>query len=342
MARRPTIADLAGAAGVSVATVDRVLNRRLPVKENTALRVIKAAEEIGYHATGLMKRRMAEVPGRTFGFLLQKRDTEFYQSLAAELVGATRASRVVDGRPVVEFVDELVPQLIASRLTELAPRVDALAVVAVDHPVVNAAVEDIVASGKPVFTLLSDLTTVARTSYLAADSRKKGRVAAWAISRLARQPGKVSVLLGSHRYLSQESVEIGFRGYMREHAPGFRLMEPIINLEDERIAYEAVGDLLASNPDLVGIYVAGGGQEGMIRALRDERAGGRIVAVCNELTSTNRSALLDGTVDLALRTPIESMAVRAVELMAGATGAISIDVPAQVLFPAEIFIGENA
>jgi len=341
MAKRPTITDLARAADVSVATVDRVLNRRLPVREDTALRVIRAAEEIGYHATGLLRRRLTEVPRRSFGFLLQRHDDSFYQSFGTVLSAATKGHAGIDGRAVVEFADQLVPQTIATRLRELAEKVDAVAVVAVDHPAVNDAVEEVVARGTPVFTLLSDLTTPARTSYLAADSRKAGRTAAWAISRLARGPGKVGFLLGSHRYLSQEMAEIGFRGYMREHAPSLQLMEPIINLEDERIAYEAVVDLLTSNADLVGIYVAGGGEEGMINALRDEGASGRIVAVCNELTAFNRSALVDGTIDMALRTPIEAMAARTVDLMAGATGAIGIDVPGQVLFTSEIFVSEN-
>ncbi|TIU74187.1 MAG: LacI family DNA-binding transcriptional regulator, partial [Mesorhizobium sp.] len=39
MAKRPTITDLARTSGVSVATVDRVLNNRLPVREETARRV---------------------------------------------------------------------------------------------------------------------------------------------------------------------------------------------------------------------------------------------------------------------------------------------------------------
>ena len=90
MVKRPTITDLARQAGVSVATVDRVLNRRLPVREDTALRVVSAAEAIGYHATGLLKRRMTEVPRRTLGFLLQKRHDSFYQSFGAELVKATK------------------------------------------------------------------------------------------------------------------------------------------------------------------------------------------------------------------------------------------------------------
>ena len=117
MKRRPTIEDLAKQAGVSVATVDRVLNKRHPVREGTARRVLAAAEALGYHATGLLRHRLAEAsPQRTLGFLLQKRDDYFYQALGAELTAATRASRAIEGRAVLEFVDQLVPSLIAAKL----------------------------------------------------------------------------------------------------------------------------------------------------------------------------------------------------------------------------------
>ena len=341
MVKRPTIADLAQRAGVSVATVDRVLNRRLPVSENTAIRVVNAAESIGYHATGLLKRRLAEAPRKTLGLLLQKRQDSFYQAFGAELVKAIKDCEAIDGKPILEFVDELVPSRIAARIRDLGERADALAIVAVDHPTVNEAVEHVVSRGKRVFTLLSDITTTARSCYLAVDSRKSGRTAAWTISRLARNPGKVGILLGSHRYLSQEISEISFRSYMREHAPEFQLLEPIINLDDERIAYEAVSDMLASNADLTGIYAAGGGQEGLIRALKEEGAGRKVVAVCNELTVSTRAALIDGTIDLALRTPVESMSFRAIALLARATTMPEAELPGQVLFPAEIFISEN-
>ena len=60
MAKRPTIDDLARVAGVSVATVDRVMNERHPVREETAHRVLAAAEKLGYHATGLLKQRLKD------------------------------------------------------------------------------------------------------------------------------------------------------------------------------------------------------------------------------------------------------------------------------------------
>jgi LacI family transcriptional regulator len=340
MVKRPTIATLAKAAGVSVATVDRVLNRRLPVRDDTAARVVAAAESIGFHATGLLKRRLTEVPMRRFGFLLQKRHDAFYKAFSEELMRATKAATFIQGRPVLEFMDELVPSFIAGRIRETAGKVDALAVVAVDHPLVNQAVEEAVAKGKPVFTLLSDIASPARACYLAVDSRKAGRTAAWLISRTAR-PGKVGILVGSHRYLSQELAEISFRSYMREHAPQFQLLEPVVNLDDERIAYEAVVNMVASEADLVAIYDSGGGQDGLIRALREEKAGERIVAVCNELTATTRAALIDGIVDMVLATPIAAMAARAVELMAEAADGRGRDSMGPVLFPADIFISEN-
>ena len=341
MSKRPTITDLARASGVSVATVDRVLNRRLPVREDTAMRVVAAAEAIGYHATGLLKQRLIDIPQRTFGFLLQKRDDEFYRSLASELTAATKNASAIRGRPLIEFMDEIVPSMIAARIRETGQKVDALAIVAVDHPLVNEAIADVTAQGKPVFTLLSDVTAPTRTGYLAVDSRRAGRTAAWAISRLSKTAGKIGILLGSHRYLSQELAEISFRSYMREHAPEFHLLEPLVNLDDSRISYEAIVDMVASNPDLVGIYVSGGGTEGLIRALRDEKAGQRIIAVCNELMPLTRMALIDGTVDLVLATPVAELARRAVDVMTRACNGENLEGASQVQLLAEIYMSEN-
>ena len=60
MVSRPTVADVAREAGVSVATVDRVVNARLPVREDTTRRVLEAAQKLGFHATGLIRSRLRE------------------------------------------------------------------------------------------------------------------------------------------------------------------------------------------------------------------------------------------------------------------------------------------
>ena len=42
------------------------------------------------------------------------------------------------------------------------------------------------------------------------DNLKVGRTAAWMISKCARKPGKVALLVGSHRFHGHELREIGF------------------------------------------------------------------------------------------------------------------------------------
>ena len=81
MAGRPTITDVAQAAGVSVATVDRVLNGRERVREDTARRVYEAARGIGYHAAPLIGQRVqADMPRLRLGFVLHKEKQAFYQA----------------------------------------------------------------------------------------------------------------------------------------------------------------------------------------------------------------------------------------------------------------------
>lgn len=342
MTRRPTITDLARAAGVSVATVDRVLNQRHPVREDTAARVLKAARDLGFHASELLRQRLHEdAPARTLGFLLQKRADYFYQTLGAELAAATRAATAIRGRPVIEFMDELAPATIVETLLRVGPKVDALAVVAVDHPHVSQAIASLRARGVPSFTLLSDLTAEDRAGYIGLDNRKAGRTAAWMIARTARQPGPVGVVVGSHRYLGQELCEISFRSYFREFAPAFRLADALVNLEDPRIAHAATLDLLHRSPDLVGIYVPCGGMDGVIRALREEGAQGRVAMVCNELTPQTRAGLIDGVVTMVINTPLPALAARTVEAMVRAIAAPAPAPPTQVLLPFDLFLPEN-
>lgn len=342
MGKRPTISDLAEAAGVSVATVDRVLNRRHPVREETTARVFAAAEAIGYHATALIRRRLeGEAPARTLLFLLQKRADYFYQQLAAHLQEATARAAGIRGRAIVEFVDELVPALIAERLLSARGRADAAAIVSVDHPHVNQAVAALAEDGIPTIAILSDLTTPARAGYVGRDTRKEGRTAGWMIARTARAPGKVGIIVGSYRYLSQEAAEISFRSYFREHAPEFSVLEPLVNLEEARIANEATLHMIETNPDLAGLYICGGGQEGVIEALRSEGGSRRLVVVCNELTPVTRAGLIDGVLTAVISTPLATLARRTVEAMVRALPPDRREPPGQVFVPSELYVAEN-
>ncbi len=341
MGQRPTIADLARAAGVSVATVDRVLNARHRVRQPTAERVLDAAETIGFHGAPLLKRRMrTEAPSLSFGFLLQKPDT-FYRQFGADLEAATARLANIRGKAIVEYVSELSPATISQRLLRMGETARAIGVVSVDHPYVSEAIAGLRARGVPTFALLSDLTAEARAGYIGRDNRKEGRTAAWIIAKAAARPGKIGIIVGSHRYLCQETAEISFRAYLREHAPAFQPLEPLVNLEDSRLAYAATQEMLGRHRDLVGLYICGGGMEGAIAAARDEAPREALAIVCNELTPRTREGLVDGVLSAIISTPTALLAERALEAMALAIEAPPAAAASQIVVPFELFLPTN-
>jgi LacI family transcriptional regulator len=342
MARRPTIADLALTAGVSVATVDRVLNGRHPVREATARRVYEAATELGFHATGLIGKRLSEdLPPARLGFILQKPRQSFYQEFERELRAAVAEAQGVQASAEIDFTHSASPAHIVERLEAMAARAQAVAMVAPDHPTVSASVEQLRQRGVAVFALLSDFAPGVRDGYVGLNNRKVGRTAAWMVAQAAERPGKVAVFVGSHRFDGHDSREIGFRAYFRENAPEFEVVETLVNLDTRQITHEATLSLLRRHPDLVGLFVAGGGMEGALAALREERLAGRLAVVVPEITPESRAALAEGVITMAIATPLPELCRELVALMVSRLRNGAAEAPGQTFLPFDIYLPEN-
>ncbi|MEM7290762.1 MAG: LacI family DNA-binding transcriptional regulator, partial [Pseudomonadota bacterium] len=81
---KPTVNDIARVAGVSLATVDRVLNARPGVRSVTIEKVNKAIVDLGFvrdtAAANLARRRQYRLK-----FVLPTSDNEFIKALDAEI-----------------------------------------------------------------------------------------------------------------------------------------------------------------------------------------------------------------------------------------------------------------
>ncbi|MBD9529289.1 LacI family DNA-binding transcriptional regulator [Paracoccus sp. PAR01] len=306
--KRPTIHDLAHAAGVSTATVDRVLNGRLPVRDETARKVSEAAERIGYHgANAIRQRLLADMPEYRVGIVLQKERHAFYQSFAANLTQA--AAEVHDRRlrVSISFAQSSEPAEVAQLLLQTAGKVHAVAATGLDHHDVTNAVSTLRARGIPTFSLLSDFAQGEREGYFGTNNMKVGRTAAWLLSRIAPQPGKMALFVGGHRYHGHALREAGFRAYIREYAPEFEVLDAIVNLEARQLTQEALLGVMSRHPDLVGVYCAGGGMEGAIAALREGNAAERISCLVHEMTPESRQALLERRITGVFQTPLREL-----------------------------------
>src|SRR6266508_544294 len=86
---RPTIRDLAEAAGVSVSTVNRILAGDSNVRQVTMTRVRDAAVSIGFYGLGSIHGRVeAARPKYRIGFLLLQPHRVWYKMLAEALARA--------------------------------------------------------------------------------------------------------------------------------------------------------------------------------------------------------------------------------------------------------------
>ena len=342
MSRRPTIEQLAKASGVSVATVDRVLNRRLPVRNETARRVLEAANRIGFHASGLIGQRLREnLPEITLGFLLLKTGQQFYGEFARQLEAACAAIPGSRAACVIDHVASQAPADVVAKLEALAAQAAAVAVVAPEHAMLSAAVERLKERGVPVFSLLSDFAAGVRRGYVGVHNGKAGRTAAWMISRCARQRGKVALFVGSHRFHGHELREMGFRAFFREEALEFTVLDTMVNLETRQLTHDALLGLAEKHSDLVGVYVAGGGMEGAISALRALPPERRPVAVVSELTPESRAALAENLLCMVLATPLPSLSRELVRQMVDAVGSGTADAGSQTFLPFEIHLPES-
>lgn len=342
MARRPTIQDIAEAAQVSVATVDRVLNGRLKVREETARKVSEAAHRVGYHATNLIEQRLrADLPEVRMGFVLQKEKQAFYQTLATEIDEAVRSIPGIRGRAIIEFATSQSPSEVARLMLSFQGRADVVAATAVNHNQITEAVISLKETGVPAFAMFNDFAQGERLNYIGLNNMRVGRIAAWMLATSAKKSGKIALFVGGHRWHGHELRETGFRSFFREVEPQFQVLDTLVNLETRQLTYEATLELLSRHSDVVGLYLAGGGMEGAIQAMREVRQPGQVRMVVNELTPESRSALSDGYLTMVISTPLRQMCTEVISLMKAAALEPGSILPSQQFLEPVIYVPES-
>ena len=350
MAHRPGLVELAAAAGVSLATVDRALNGREKVRGDTVARIAEAARRLGHPAAFRLAGAAADLPEVRFGVVLHKQGQDFYKAFAEELHRSVAEAKGVRGRLVLEFSTSQAPSEMARLLRAMEGRCDVLASTAVNHPEVTEAVQHLRSTGIHVFSLLSDFAEGSRTGYLGLDNLKHGRTAGWMMAMAARAfdakapgaavQGKVAIFVGGHRWHGHELRESGFRAYLREHAPQLEVLEALVNLETRQLTYEATLALLARHPTLRGVYVAGGGMEGAIAALREGKRPD-VALIVSALTPDSRAALTDGVATLVIDTPLEKLCCALFATMTRTALGQSEVERVQLFLPPDLHVGES-
>jgi LacI family transcriptional regulator len=296
----PSMMNVAGAAGVSLATVDRVLNRRKGVKARTVERVLKAALDLGYMSEAEHERLSKPRPPN-IAFLLPM-GANPYLRLLGEKVRAVADTHSREAAPLrCFFIESFDAAALAAAIRQQARWADGIAFMAIDHPLVREAAEEVSAGGTRLVTIVSDLPHPSREAYVGLDNQAAGRTAAHLLGRFCRpNRGSVALVAGSRVYRAHAEREMGFLGLIEEAHPDLRVIGMREGHDDRNENYRHTLSLMEQNPDLVGIYNVGGSSDGIARALRERNKAGQIVFIGHGLTHDTRNLLIEGTMDAVI------------------------------------------
>jgi LacI family transcriptional regulator len=337
---RPTVHDIAETAGVSLATVDRVLNDRPGVRGVTKAKVEAAIVSLGYvrdvAAANLAKSRVYPLV-----FILPEGDNPFMRGLEAEVRRAGLHSAVERTRLSVATVPVFdAGALVKAIDAAIVEDVSGIAAVVVDAPEVSAAIARAHAAGIPFVTLVSDLANSGRDHFVGVDNIAAGRTAGSLMGRfLGERPGAVAVLAGSMRVRDHRERLDGFHAAIAA-MPITRTVLPVLEGQDDPdLSFSLISDCLAANPTLAGIYNLGAGNRGLIKAL-SARGRADLCVIAHELTAETRAALETGLVDAVLNQDAGHEVRSAIRVLRAKADGLPV-ISAQERIRLDIFIKDN-
>ncbi|WAH61017.1 LacI family DNA-binding transcriptional regulator [Pseudomonas silvicola] len=305
--RRAGLCQVAELAGVSLSTVDRVLNERGSVSDAKRRKVLQAARTLGL-------RRLLPSPTHgllRFDLLMVNSPTDHYRRLAN---GFEQQAQLLRSRLVLQrhTWDEKDPDQLLELINQPRTARQGLLVVAHDTPTVRLALKEQMALGVPVVLLTSNLSDLAGATYIGIDNYVAGRSAGRLLSRWAHvDGGKVLLITNSLLYVAHQQRVSGFMDALQQYAPGLDIVGPIQCHDDPTLASHAVQDAITENQKLAAIYDTGSSSAGIRLALVNNNI--RPVWIGHEATNEHAQLLREGLLSLVLDQDPEGQAKAAIQ-----------------------------
>ncbi|MCE6962196.1 LacI family DNA-binding transcriptional regulator [Cereibacter sphaeroides] len=337
MARKVSMTDVAREAGVSVATVDRVLNGRGGVRPGKEEQILAASRRLG------IDRALRHRPARTLriAVMIQHPKNPFHAALRE---GIDLAARLHDDLNMQFQVRHIVVRDaagIAAAIRSLDRICDGLIISSAEEPGLCAAIREL-AARVPVVTLATDLADSGRAAYVGPDDHRAGRVAGDLMARLlGPEGGRVMMMAGLMDFSGQRAREAGFRKVVAEHHPACRLVTVIETGEDHAVAGRLAEVAMRNDPDLRGIYHTSVGALAIVETLERMGRRNRVEIITHELTPNRRMLLRERRISAVIDQKPLLEARLAVEAMARLHGRLP-GLPASISTDIQIFMPENA
>jgi LacI family transcriptional regulator len=315
---RYRIREIAAQAGLSQATVDRVLHGRPGVRESTIREVHQAIEDLD------RQQSQVRLAGRTFMVdVIVQAPPRFSAAIRTALESALPEMRPAVIRARFHLLDgPSIADVVAVLERVARTRTHGVILKAPDVPEIVSAARRLAA---PLVTLVTDLPSGPRIAYAGLDNHAAGATAAYLIQQwLGGRAGDVLVVRGSGSFRGEDERESGFRAEMQTHAPGRRLFE-VVDAEDSPSAVGAgIAEVLTATPSvraIYSLYAGAGGNAAVVSAFAD-RGRPYDVFVAHDLDRENTTLLRERKLSAVLHHDLRTDLRRACRAIMQAQGAL--------------------
>lgn len=293
---RPTTKDLAKAAGVSRATVDRVLNGREGVKQKTVDLVNEAIKDLGF-VRNIQAANLARSRSYRMIFALPRSGDEFLAEIMRHI---SEAERTFVNDLIwcdIHQIDENDPHSIAAFLGSLSQReTSGVAIMAPETPPVRDAVLRLQERGIAALPFISDQTIMAE-NWVGINNYAAGATAGTLLGRFTKTKGSVLVISESMQARNNLERRLGFDEELRTHFPDLVALPSLETYGEVARAQDIIPATVKRQDALAGIYILSSEARVPLSILNEMPEVSSLTKIAHERTPFTENALRTGQLD---------------------------------------------
>ncbi|MCV0425354.1 MAG: LacI family DNA-binding transcriptional regulator [Roseibium sp.] len=266
MTHRFPVKEIALQAGLSTATVDRVLNNRAHVSPQTRVRVRDAIEELSSQ-----EGQFAAKGRRIFLDIVVEAPSRFSREIRRAVENVLHDFHPAAIRSRFAMAEIMTAKDCAAILARIKKRgSQGVCLKARDTPEVRAAIGELVAKNIPVLTIFTDIPGSQRLAYAGLNNVSAGKTAAYLMLNFLKPDDETVLTTLSQRAFQGEVDRFqAFKSELLLHRPDLKLIDASGGGGLNPRTGIDVGEKIKGQARIAGVYSMGGGNQAILKSLEE-------------------------------------------------------------------------